>query len=106
MDKECFVRLNQILREVSEQGGQIDDLDAIPTWFDGNAEDVNERMEEVQELLDDAHDNGMINRWVDDTGRPGPSTRWDWTTTAHRKASKMRVVLVNPVGDDVNQEDE
>ena len=46
------------------------------------------------------YEDGMINRWADESGRRGPSTYWDWSTTAHRTASQMGITLVNPMGED------
>jgi len=103
MDKECLVKLNIILQEVSSRNRPIDDLDEIPSWFSGTEEEVKERVQEVQELFASAYDSGMINRWVTEHARRGPSTNWDWTTTAHRKASRIGITLVNPIGE--NKED-
>ena len=103
MNIECIVRLNIILKEVLAGNRPVDDLDEIPSWFIGTEEAVKARAEEVQELFENAYDNGMINRWVAEHARRGPSTNWDWTTTAHRKASGIGVTLINPIGE--NEED-
>ena len=98
MDRQQWQRLNDILREVSAQNQPIDDLDEIPGWFEGPPEDVGAKAQEVRVLFEQAYDHGLVNRWVDEHARRGPSTNWDWTTTAHRKASELGMTLADPLG--------
>jgi hypothetical protein len=98
MDRHQWQRLNEILLEVSAQNRPIDDLDEIPGWFAGTEEDVSAKAQEVRSLFDAAYDGGLVNRWVDEHANRGPSTNWDWTTTAHRKASELGMVLADPIG--------
>jgi hypothetical protein len=98
MDKQRWQRLNEILLEVSARNRPIDDLDEIPGWFEGPPEDVGTKAQEVRVLFDEAYDHGLVNRWVDEHARRGPSTNWDWTTSAHRKASELGMTLADPLG--------
>jgi hypothetical protein len=98
MDKQQWQRLNEILLEVSARNRPIDDLDEIPGWFEGSPDDVIAKVQEVRVLFDDAYDHGLVNRWVDERTRRGPSINWDWTTTAHRTASEMGMTLADPLG--------
>ena len=98
MDKQQWQRLNEILLEVSARNRPIDDLDEIPGWFVGTDDDVRANAEEVRGLFDDAYDSGLINRWVDEHVNRGPSTNWDWTTHAHKKARELGMTLADPLG--------
>ena len=98
MDRQRWQRLNEILLEVSARNRPIDDLDEIPGWFEGGPEEVTAKAEEVRALFDEAYDHGLINRWVDEHAHRCPSTNWDWTSTAHRKASKLGMTLADPLG--------
>ncbi len=98
MDDEDIVRLCFILRDVSATGRPIDDLDEIPSWFDGPEEEVKAKVQEIREFFDEAYECGLINRWVDESGH-GSCTHWDWTTTAHRRAFKRGLLLTNPIGE-------
>ena len=100
MDDEDIVRLSFVLQNVCATGRPIDDLDEIPSWFQGPESEVNDKVQEMREMFDDAFDAGLINRWVDESGRRGPSTYWDWTTTAHRRAFKKGLLLTNPMGEE------
>lgn len=102
MDKECFVRLNDILREVdARRTHKIADLRDIPDWFegDGDEEEMKERVDEINELIEDADMTGMIHLWPVEGSRQGPSQFWDWTTKAHREAQQLGITLINPQGD-------
>ncbi len=98
MDRYQWQRLNEILLEVSARNRPIDDLDEISGWFEGTVDEVCAKAEEVRGLFDAAYDEGLVNRWVDEHVNRGPSTNWDWTTTAHRKASELSMVLADPIG--------
>ena len=98
MDRQRWQRLNEVLLEVSARKRPIDDLDEVSSWFEGPVEDVCAKAEEVRALFNEAYGNGLINRWVDEHANRGPSTNWDWTTTAHRKASEVGMVLADPIG--------
>ena len=98
MDRQRWQRLNEILLEVSARKRPIDDLDEVPGWFEGTPEDVSSKVREVRGLFDAAYDHGLVNRWVDEHAHRGPSTNWDWTTTAHRQASELGMTLADPLG--------
>ena len=98
MDDEDIVRLSFILRDVSASGRAIDDLDEIPSWFQGPEEEVNAKAQEVREFFDEAYDNGIINRWIEEHARRGPSTNWDWTTAAHKRSQRIGINLTDPLG--------
>jgi len=101
MDKECFVRLNNILREVdARRTHKIADLRDIPDWFEGDdEEEMKERLDEMNELIEEADMTGMIHLWPIGESRQEPSMYWDWTTKAHREAQHLGITLVNPQGD-------
>jgi hypothetical protein len=98
MDRQRWQHLNEILLEVSARKRPIDDLDEISGWFEGTPDEVVAKTEEVRALFDEAYDNGLINRWVNEHAHRGPSTNWDWATTAHRKASELGMTLADPLG--------
>ena len=100
MDRQRLRRLNEILLEVSSRGRPVDDLDEIPSWFVGTEEEVRSEADEVRVLFDEAHNDGIINRWVEEHTHRNPSTNWDWTTTAHRRAFKKGLLLTNPMGEE------
>ena len=101
MDRQRWQRLNEILLEVSARQRPVDDLDEMPGWFEGSREEVYAKTAEVEALFDEAYDNGLINRWVDEHVNRGPSTNWDWTTLAHNKARKCGMSLADPLGNPV-----
>jgi len=98
MDEQRWHRLNEILLAVSAQNRPIDDLDEISGWFAGTPEDVVAKAEEIRALFEQAYDHGLVNRWVDEHARRGPSTNWDWTTMAHRQAAELGMALADPLG--------
>jgi hypothetical protein len=98
MDRHQWQRLNEVLLEVSARNRPIDDLDEISGWFEGTTEDVSTQVQEVRGLFDAAYDEGLVNWWVDEHVNRGPSTNWDWTTAAHRKAKELGMVLADPIG--------
>ena len=99
MDPECFVRLNEILRDVDAERKPINDLSEMYHWFGDNEGEARGWIDELQELIEDADMTGMIHLFPGEGDSQRPTQHWDWTTKAHREAQRLGITLVNPQGD-------
>ena len=94
MEVNRLIRLNDILRQASEQH-PIAKYDDCRLWFQGSNEAILAQVAETTTLFNEALACGYINQWAE----PGETGwYWDWTGDAIRKAQELHVSLVCPIG--------
>jgi len=95
MEDNRFVRLNDILRQVSEKHSILK-CDDCRDWFQGDDEAVNAQVDEVSVMFNDAFKSDYISQWTE----PGEiGSYWNWTVEAIVRARELDVVLVSPLGE-------
>jgi hypothetical protein len=96
MEDNQLVRLNDILRQASEEHSILK-YDDCRDWFQGDTEAINAQVAEVTALFNAALESGYISQWAE----PGETGwYWDWTVKAMAKARELDIVLVNPLGEE------
>jgi len=95
MEDKRLVRLNDILRQVSEEHSVLK-CDECRDWFQGDDEAVNAQVDEVSVLFNEALTSHYITQWVE-PGKIG--LYWNWTVKAITKARELDIVLVSPLDD-------
>jgi hypothetical protein len=95
MEDKQLVRLNDILRQVSEEHSILK-YDDCCDWFRGNNESINTQVTEVTTLFNAALESNYIIQWTEprETG-----SYWNWTVEAIAKARELNIVLVSPLGE-------
>lgn len=94
MDDVQLIRLNEVLRQASEEHSILK-YDDCRDWFQGSNEAVESQVAEVTALFNEALKAGYVNQWAE----PGETGwYWDWTGDAIRKAKELGTSLVSPLG--------
>jgi hypothetical protein len=95
MEDNRLVRLNDILRQVSEKHSILK-CDDCRDWFQGDDEAVNTRVDEVSVLFKEALESRYITQWTEPREI---GLYWNWSVEAIVKARGLGIVLVSPLGD-------
>ena len=95
MENSRFIRLNDILRQVSEEHSILKH-DYRCDWFQGDDEAVNTQIYEVSALFNEALESDYITQWTEPREI---GLYWDWTLEAIARARELNIVLISPLGD-------
>lgn len=95
MEDNRFVRLNDILRQASEEHSILK-CDGCRDWFQGDNESINTQVTEVTTLFNAALKSRYITQWSEPREI---GLYWNWTVEAIAKARELDIALVSPLGD-------
>ena len=95
MEDNRLIRLNEILRQASEEHSILK-RDDCAHWFQGDTEFINSQTDEVTTLFNDALEFGYITQWSEPREI---GVYWNWSVEAIAKARELDIVLVSPLDD-------
>jgi hypothetical protein len=93
MENHRLVRLNDILRQASEEHSILK-YDDCCDWFRGDNESINTQVTEVTTLFNAALESNYIIQWTEPREI---GLYWNWTVEAIAKARQLDIVLVSPL---------
>jgi len=95
-DDDRFIRLNNILRQASNDGYDISDHNDCGNWFEGTDDEREAKVAELLDSFDWAVEDFLINTWIE-SGAFHRLSRWDWSSKAHKRAIQLDIELTAPM---------